>query len=263
MKKMIEQAANEAVAECLDRPYILSQELAIFSDQQSQGEFYVNIPFENVVGLEQKDEFNGCKTIRDTAYRLDCQGWGECEAKILAYFNSPLREKTFPVADSKAALTMHVVGDLAFCYLGNHRLPAMFVYNVNTPNFDEVLKEVKCTKYGVNASLTKMLTSVSEGKGRLYYYYIDSYKQYILFESGRRWSLYETKRNTMQNNKEPFYFHKACSGFFEWPQKLAFSWFSPAPKTEYKELPQRISRLLLGNSLMIDAEAKSDNSNYF
>lgn len=254
MKKIIEQAADRAVAEYLDRPYILSRELAIFSDHQSKGDFYPNIPFENVVGLEKRNEFKDCVTIRDTAYRLHCEGWDERKTEVLAYFNSPLRDNEFPVTGSRKPLTMHAIGDAAYCFLGNHRLPAMFVYNAYSSNFDEVLKEVKCTKYGVNESLFEILTLVSKGEGRLYYYHVDSYDKFILLETGLRWTLYRNKRSLGQSDKEDFYFHKVCSGFFEWSQKIAFCLFSPVPKSSYKELPQRISRLFLGDSLLNDAE---------
>ncbi|MGL6310945.1 hypothetical protein [Aeromonas veronii] len=251
MKTEISNCAENSKAEFLNDEILLSEEIELFSNQVQKGQYYIDVPLKNIVGLEERKAFENCSNWREAAKNLDCNGWDKARDKIVDYFNSELKNNIFPMPGSDKPMTLFITGSAAYCQIGNHRLVAAMVWNTYNLGETTFLKKVKCVHQEVNSSLQSILNACAEGCGELYFYRKSTYVSYVLFKTNSFWELYKQDRSDLKIHDSDIYqYFKISKGRFQWMMNLCVMFQTDHPFSCYKKLPRRLCRLLIDDSLL-------------
>lgn len=154
----IHAAANSACSGLLDEEVYFDNDLALhnlFDVNRKEG--YIDVPFKKIVALGRRGFWTKGQNWRQVTQELHGRGWAE---EVFTYFESELREQSFPAPESLHALKLNCYGGVCCCVIGNHRLVAAKSWLVSKYGNDAVLKKVKVFHYPLEGALRQQLTTL-------------------------------------------------------------------------------------------------------
>lgn len=153
----IHAAARTANGESLDRPVYLNGDLGLLGlvDLSGKRTVYVDVPVASIVALGKDDFWSSGDTWRTATYRLLGEGWSSA---VFDYFESPTKEAPFPAPSSLYQLRLSIMGGVAECESGNHRLVAARAWLTGKYGDDAVLRGVRVRAYPIHRCVVDFLT---------------------------------------------------------------------------------------------------------
>lgn len=114
----------------------------ITKEVESGESSYLNVPVSSIKGLKNFYHQNWRQAVPE----LKCEGWDKVSDEIEKYFLSKVKGRLFPTPNSKGELTLNIIGNIAYCEIGNHRVIAAKAWLLKFHENNAVLYNISCSR---------------------------------------------------------------------------------------------------------------------